>query len=56
MCNYSENVIIFELLNNFHTQNLHIMETVFFSVVGLLIVSAFLLSRGLSSANDINKY
>jgi hypothetical protein len=47
---------MFALLNIFHTQNLHIMETVFFSVLALLIVSAFLLSRGLSSANDINKY
>jgi hypothetical protein len=56
MCNYSENVITFVLLNIFHTQKTQVMETVFFSVVALLIVAAFIISRGLSSANDINKY
>ena len=51
-----ENVPMFALLNIFHTQKTQFMETLFFSVVALLIVAAFLLSRGLSSANDINKY
>lgn len=47
---------MFALLNIFHTQNLHIMPVLFFSVVALLIVAAFIISRGLSSANDISKY
>jgi len=51
-----ENVPMFALLNIFHTQKTHFMQAIFFSVVGLLIVAGYLLSKGLSSANDVSKY
>jgi hypothetical protein len=51
-----ENVPMFAVLNIFHTQKTQVMETVFFSVVGLLIVAAVLLSRGLQSSDQISKY
>jgi hypothetical protein len=47
---------MFAVLNIFHTQKTHFMQTLFFLIVGLLIVAAFIISRGLSSANDISKY
>jgi hypothetical protein len=51
-----ENVSMFAVLNIFHTQKTKVMETVFFSVVALLIVAAVLLSRGLQSPDQISKY
>lgn len=32
------------------------MQTMFFSVVALIVIVAYLLSKGLKSANDISKY
>jgi len=38
------------------TPKSNIMQTMFFSVVALIVVLAIALSKGLNSANDISKY
>lgn len=38
------------------TPKSNIMQTMFFSVVALIVVVAIVLSKGLKSANDISKY